>query len=185
MSSLTAPTPAHAPSQVLSSDQGAHGGGGKEVGYGTAFAMDGDSTGAAGDGADGGVGGGGGGGGGMGQGMGAGMDSEVVGMPVGGWLVNTLSEEHGWIRRPTTSCGGNGGGGGGGDNDGAGATDPGLYLKVGDRVVVLPNHSCPVANLSDEYVAVKGVAGDPGEVRMEAWRVEARGAVARLSALEP
>lgn len=119
----------------------------------------------------------------MGEGVGEGMDSEVVGMPVGGWLVNTLSEEHGWIRRPTTSattttCGDSGGGG---DGD---MMDPGSHLKVGDRVVVLPNHSCPVANLSDEYVAVSG-GGSGEEVRMEAWRVEARGAVARLGTLEP
>ena len=42
---------------------------------------------------------------------------------------------------------------------------------IGERVTVLPNHCCPVTNLLDEVI---GVRGDRVEV---AWRVSARGKV--------
>ena len=65
------------------------------------------------------------------------------------WLpVSALSEEHGWLKRGE------------------------VELAVGDRVLILPNHSCPVANLADEYVVV-GSSGMAEEV----WRVDARGKV--------
>ena len=120
------------------------------------------------------------------------MESDIPGMPHGGWLVTTLSEEHGWISRPIRPSDSSATTGTSVD----GAPDPGLQLKVGDKVRVLPNHSCPVANLSDEYVAVWPSSDDhtQGEpegqwglrgVKMEAWPVEARGAVARFGALQP
>jgi D-serine deaminase-like pyridoxal phosphate-dependent protein len=44
-----------------------------------------------------------------------------------------------------------------------------VKLRVGDKVQVIPNHSCVVANLFDEMVAVRG-----GEM-VERWPVAARG----------
>lgn len=55
----------------------------------------------------------------------------VVGMP-GVWL-ERLSEEHGWLR----------------------IDDPALPLAVGDRLLITPNHVCPVINLHDEVYGVR------------------------------
>jgi D-serine deaminase-like pyridoxal phosphate-dependent protein len=44
-----------------------------------------------------------------------------------------------------------------------------VKLRVGDKVQVIPNHSCVVTNLFDEMVAVRG-----GEV-VERWPIAARG----------
>lgn len=101
----------------------------------------------------------------------------------GPMLVTNLSEEHGWIawKRREVS--------------------PGQRLEPGDRVRVIPNHSCPVANLSDEYVAIlddldglgDGSAPLPEQrrqrrqtvttTRITTWPIEARGAIARNSTL--
>ena len=43
--------------------------------------------------------------------------------------------------------------------------------EIGERVMVLPNHVCPVTNLMDEVVGVRG-----GEVEV-VWQVAARGKV--------
>ncbi len=48
--------------------------------------------------------------------------------------VSSLSEEHGVLE----------------------LTDPSVTLKVGDRIRIVPNHVCPVVNLTDELVAVRG-----------------------------
>jgi D-serine deaminase-like pyridoxal phosphate-dependent protein len=68
---------------------------------------------------------------------------------VDGALVTRLSEEHGVVE-----------------------LSPGTDLQVGDRVVVVPNHICPVINLADSVAVVENgaVAGR--------WRVAARGRVA-------
>jgi D-serine deaminase-like pyridoxal phosphate-dependent protein len=67
---------------------------------------------------------------------------------IDGALVTRLSEEHGVVElSPETS------------------------LRVGDRVVVVPNHICPVINLADSVVVVEdGAVADR-------WRVAARGRV--------
>ncbi|HYX20041.1 MAG TPA: D-TA family PLP-dependent enzyme, partial [Thermoanaerobaculia bacterium] len=41
------------------------------------------------------------------------------------------------------------------------SVEPGERFRVGDRVRILPNHACVVANLHDELVAVRdgGVEG--------------------------
>jgi D-serine deaminase-like pyridoxal phosphate-dependent protein len=64
-----------------------------------------------------------------------------------GMPVARLSEEHGLVRHG------------------------GRRLRVGERLRVVPNHSCPVANLADELVVVA-----PGAAP-EIWRVAARGKV--------
>ncbi len=46
-----------------------------------------------------------------------------------------------------------------------------LKLRVGDKVEVIPNHACTVANLFDEMTVVKG-----GEA-VDTWRIAARGKV--------
>jgi D-serine deaminase-like pyridoxal phosphate-dependent protein len=62
---------------------------------------------------------------------------------------NTATEEHGMIRM----------------------TSPRRRLKVGDRLEVIPNHVCPVMNLHDEVVIMRGN-------RVEAvWSVAARGKI--------
>jgi D-serine deaminase-like pyridoxal phosphate-dependent protein len=61
--------------------------------------------------------------------------------------IEKLSEEHGFLRRPTWPA------------------------RVGDRVRIIPNHSCAVVNLADELVVVHG------DATLERWRVAARGAV--------
>lgn len=48
-------------------------------------------------------------------------------------IVDSLSEEHGVLK----------------------LTDPSVSLGVGDRIEIIPNHVCPVVNLSDEMVALK------------------------------
>lgn len=71
----------------------------------------------------------------------------VVGHP--DVVVHRLSEEHGWVRLP--------------------AGEPGF--EVGDRVEIVPNHVCPVVNLTDELVVVR-------DGRVTAiWPVAARGRV--------
>ncbi|MSP82578.1 MAG: alanine racemase [Alphaproteobacteria bacterium] len=64
-----------------------------------------------------------------------------------GLPVAKLSEEHGWIAHG------------------------GHRLPVGARVRIVPNHSCPVANLADAFVVAA-----PGE-SPTTWRVAARGKV--------
>ena len=50
-------------------------------------------------------------------------------------------------------------------------TSPRRRLKVGDRLEIIPNHVCPVMNLHDEVVALRGG-------RVEAvWAVAARGKI--------
>jgi D-serine deaminase-like pyridoxal phosphate-dependent protein len=44
-------------------------------------------------------------------------------------------------------------------------------LRIGDRVTVIPNHACVVANLSNGYTVVEG------ETVVETQKVEARGLV--------
>jgi D-serine deaminase-like pyridoxal phosphate-dependent protein len=61
-----------------------------------------------------------------------------------GWIVEKLSEEHGFIRR-------------------RGHDDP----EIGTRLRIIPNHSCVVANLTDELVMVDG-AGAPRIVQVDA-----------------
>lgn len=56
-----------------------------------------------------------------------------------------LSEEHGFLRRD------------------------GRDLQVGERLLILPNHACPVANLADELSVVDTAGG------CREWKVEARG----------
>ena len=63
-----------------------------------------------------------------------------------GLFVTRLSEEHGVID---------------------GATD----LRVGDRVAVVPNHICPVINLTDSVCVVEN------DAPVDRWRVAARGRV--------
>ncbi len=46
-----------------------------------------------------------------------------------------LSEEHGWIQNDNNNNNNN-------------------NIKIGNRVCVIPNHACPIANLTDEYVVV-------------------------------
>ncbi len=96
-------------SKVLSSDLGAHGGGG--AGFGLAF-----------------------------------PDGPALG-PGGGLPVARLSEEHGWIAHG------------------------GHRFPIGSRVRIVPNHSCPVANLADAFVVVA-----PNEAPVP-WLVAARGKV--------
>eukprot|EP00937_MAST-01D_sp_MAST-1D-sp2_P001604 g1604.t1 len=71
------------------------------------------------------------------------------------WHITKLSEEHGWIELGRS-----------GHGRGTGAR----ALAVGERVRILVNHSCPVANLADEYA----VLGPDGCVEGR-WRVDARG----------
>lgn len=98
---------------------------------------------------------------------------------VPGFVVKALSEEHGWLSRDTSQ----------------GGVDPGTLLQVGDRVRILPNHSCPVANLASEYIAffpsnapseatAGGAVGrveagpaatNDAELHWEAWPIEVRG----------
>jgi D-serine deaminase-like pyridoxal phosphate-dependent protein len=58
-----------------------------------------------------------------------------------------LSEEHGFLQRSSKD------------------------LSVGAKVRIIPNHSCPVANLADELTVVFSGAG------VRAWKVDARGRV--------
>jgi D-serine deaminase-like pyridoxal phosphate-dependent protein len=58
-----------------------------------------------------------------------------------------LSEEHGFLQRN------------------------GVFLPIGSQVRVIPNHACPVANLTDTLV----VLSDAG--KFETWKVDARGCV--------
>ena len=59
-----------------------------------------------------------------------------------------LSEEHGWIKRESH-----------------------IPVQIGDKMIVVPNHSCPVANLTDHYVVINK------ESNPIVWKVDARGAV--------
>lgn len=61
--------------------------------------------------------------------------------------VSRLSEEHGWIARTNAP------------------------LRIGDRIRLVPNHSCPVANLVDQLTVVSG-----NDV-IDQWPVAARGKV--------
>lgn len=58
-----------------------------------------------------------------------------------------LSEEHGFVRQD------------------------GRPLRAGERVCVIPNHACPVANLADRYLVADGAGV------VEHWPVDARGTV--------
>ncbi|MEB3100950.1 D-TA family PLP-dependent enzyme [Ferviditalea candida] len=57
-----------------------------------------------------------------------------------------LNEEHGFLR-----------------------FDPSIQLSVGQRLTIIPNHACVVANLTDEYIGVRG------DQIVEVIPVEARG----------
>jgi len=59
-----------------------------------------------------------------------------------------LSEEHGWVKRQEN-----------------------ILWDIGSKVCVIPNHSCPVANLTDSVVVLK-----PKE-SISVWKVLARGKV--------
>jgi D-serine deaminase-like pyridoxal phosphate-dependent protein len=72
------------------------------------------------------------------------LDAAQAEMP---FAVARLSEEHGFL-----------------------ALD-GRRLEIGARVLIFPNHSCPVANLVDELT----VLGEGGSVKH--WRVAARGTI--------
>jgi D-serine deaminase-like pyridoxal phosphate-dependent protein len=63
-------------------------------------------------------------------------------------IIERLSEEHGWLR-----------------------TTDGEDIQIGERVDVIPNHACVVANLFNEYAVTKG------EKVLERWPVDARGMV--------
>jgi D-serine deaminase-like pyridoxal phosphate-dependent protein len=52
-----------------------------------------------------------------------------------------------------------------------GLSQSALKLRVGDKVEVIPNHACTVANLFDEMTVVKG-----GEA-VDTWQIAARGKV--------
>jgi D-serine deaminase-like pyridoxal phosphate-dependent protein len=47
----------------------------------------------------------------------------------------------------------------------------GRSLKIGSRVLIFPNHACPVANLVDELTVLSADGG------VERWHVAARGAI--------
>ena len=70
------------------------------------------------------------------------------GQPDPGLLIERLSEEHAVVR----------------------VTGP-TRLRIGDRVTVVPNHSCVVANLTNLYVVADG------ETVLETCKVDARGLV--------
>lgn len=63
-------------------------------------------------------------------------------------IIEKLSEEHGVIPTEGTSD-----------------------LKVGERITIIPNHACPVANLFDSYHVHQN-----GEV-VDTWKVSARGCI--------
>jgi D-serine deaminase-like pyridoxal phosphate-dependent protein len=71
---------------------------------------------------------------------------EVVGRP--GAYVTRLSEEHGLLELP-----------------------PGTDIRIGDRIAIVPNHICPVINLTDSVAVVSE------GVLTERWAVAARGRV--------
>ncbi len=64
------------------------------------------------------------------------------------WRVVRLSEEHGFVQQ-----------------------NPARLLQIGERVRVVPNHACPVANLADSYLAVDETGA------LDHWPVDARGMV--------
>lgn len=49
--------------------------------------------------------------------------------------------------------------------------DPARPLQIGERVRVIPNHACPVANLAASYLAVDGTGA------LDHWPVDAHGMV--------
>ena len=63
------------------------------------------------------------------------------------FTVARLSEEHGFLARE------------------------GRDLKIGARVLIFPNHSCPIVNLVDAVTVLDAAGG------VETWRVDARGAI--------
>lgn len=69
-------------------------------------------------------------------------------LPLDGAELPALSEEHGWLRLPA-----------------------GARINVGDRVRLVPNHSCVVASTQDQLYLVRG------EEVVETCRVDARGRV--------
>jgi D-serine deaminase-like pyridoxal phosphate-dependent protein len=71
---------------------------------------------------------------------------EVVGQP--GAYVTRLSEEHGLVELPA-----------------------GTDIRIGDRIAIVPNHICPVINLTDSVAVVSE------GVFTERWAVAARGRV--------
>jgi D-serine deaminase-like pyridoxal phosphate-dependent protein len=73
-------------------------------------------------------------------------DAHAFGPHAGRTLrVAKLSEEHGFIPHE------------------------GQPLEIGTRLLIVPNHSCPVANLADEYVVLSA------EAQPQSWSVAARG----------
>ena len=75
---------------------------------------------------------------------GGGLPGDRDGSAAASWTVERLSEEHGFVRLD------------------------GRPLAVGDRLVIVPNHACPVVNLTDRLTAVAD-----GAVR-DRWQVDAR-----------
>jgi D-serine deaminase-like pyridoxal phosphate-dependent protein len=67
--------------------------------------------------------------------------------PVAPFTVARLSEEHGFLARE------------------------GRNIRIGTRVLIFPNHSCPIVNLVD---AVTVLSADGGA---ETWPVNARGTI--------
>jgi D-serine deaminase-like pyridoxal phosphate-dependent protein len=79
------------------------------------------------------------------RGFGAVFTLEEPGAPA--MTLARLSEEHGFVEHE------------------------GRDLKIGSRLRIVPNHSCPVANLTDRFAVVDEAGG------MEYWPVEGRGCV--------
>ena len=65
-----------------------------------------------------------------------------------------LSEEHGWLLPPVDTTG-----------------KAGPRPAVGERMRILPNHSCPVANLSESFTVLNA------DETTETWPVQARARV--------
>ena len=65
------------------------------------------------------------------------------------YVVTKLSEEHGWIQKDKAR------------------EAPG----IGSKMIIIPNHSCVVANLTDYYSVINK------EKDVVLWKVDARGAV--------
>jgi len=75
-------------------------------------------------------------------------------------ILTKLSEEHGWV----------------------GNTQEAKRLEVGSKVCVIPNHSCPAANLSDYYLVINYPSSSTSTVNTPVtvtvtWKLIARGCV--------
>jgi D-serine deaminase-like pyridoxal phosphate-dependent protein len=70
----------------------------------------------------------------------------------GGFQVEKLSEEHGFVKK----------------RDGFDINTK-YFLNIGSKLRIVPNHSCPVANLFNEYHIIQN------DVFIDKWNVDARG----------